>query len=94
MIAFRPHSRYLLAAGLEGARARASPASYLTGYLAGKRAVRGGAGRAIMYAGTRRYTERMSAALKGIVDCGDGRPRGIRGRFPDRGEDQPASTWP
>ncbi len=75
------HSRYLLAAGWKGSR-KSVPASYLTGYLAGKRAVRGGAGRAIMYAGTRRYTERMSAALKGIVDAGMDVPVDP-GTFPD-----------
>ncbi len=63
------HSRYLFAKGWKGS-GKSVPASYLTGYLAGKKAVKGGAQDAIMYAGTRRYTERMSAALKGVVDAG------------------------
>jgi large subunit ribosomal protein L18 len=47
-----------------------TPAAYLTGYLAGKKALVQGAKDAIMYTGTRRYTQRMAAALKGIVDAG------------------------
>lgn len=63
------HSRYLAAKGWKGSRKNV-PASYLTGYLAGKKAVKNGAKNAIMYTGTRKYTERMSAALKGVVDAG------------------------
>ena len=63
------HSRFLPTKGWKGSR-KSVPASYLTGYLAGKKAVRNGATRAIMYTGTRRYTERISAALKGVVDAG------------------------
>ncbi len=63
------HSRYLLAKGWKGSR-KSVPAAYLTGYLAGKKALGQGAKDAIMYTGTRRYTQRMAAALKGIVDAG------------------------
>ena len=63
------HSRYLSAKGWKGSR-KSVPASYLTGYLAGKKAVQNGSTRAILYTGTRRYTERMSAALKGVIDAG------------------------
>ena len=63
------HSRYLLEKGWKGSR-KSVPAAYLTGYLAGKKALVQGAKDAIMYTGTRRYTQRMAAALKGIVDAG------------------------
>jgi large subunit ribosomal protein L18 len=38
--------------------------------LAGKKALGNGAKDAIMYTGTRRYTQRMAAALKGVIDAG------------------------
>ena len=63
------HSRYLLEKGWKGSR-KSVPAAYLTGYLAGKKELGKGAKDAIMYTGTRRYTQRMAAALKGIVDAG------------------------
>ena len=63
------HSRYLLEKGWKGSR-KSVPAAYLTGYLAGKKALGKGAKDAIMYTGTRRYTQRMAAALKGIIDAG------------------------
>ena len=49
---------------------KAVPAAYLTGYLAGKKALGNGAKDAVLYTGTRRYTQRMAAALKGVVDAG------------------------
>ena len=63
------HSRYLAAKGWKGSRKNV-PASYLTGYLAGKKAIIKGAKNAILYTGTRKYTERMAAALKGVIDAG------------------------
>lgn len=63
------HSRYLSKKGWKGSR-KSVPASYLTGYLAGRKAVRNGSKSAILYTGTRRYTERMAAALKGVIDAG------------------------
>ncbi len=63
------HSRYLIEKGWKGSR-KSVPAAYLTGYLAGKKALGKGAKDAIMYTGTRRYTQRMAAALKGIIDAG------------------------
>jgi len=63
------HSRYLLEKGWKGSR-KSVPAAYLTGYLAGKKAMGKGAKGAIMYTGTRRFTQRMSAALKGVIDAG------------------------
>ena len=63
------HSRYLIEKGWKGSR-KSIPAAYLTGYLAGKKALGKGAKDAILYTGTRRYTQRMAAALKGVVDAG------------------------
>ena len=63
------HSRYLLEKGWKGSR-KSVPAAYLTGYLAGKKAIANGAKDAILYSGTRRYTSRMAAALKGVIDAG------------------------
>ncbi len=63
------HSRYLLKKGWKGSR-KSIPAAYLTGYLAGKKAIGSGAKDAILYTGTRKYTQRTAAALKGIIDAG------------------------
>ena len=63
------HSRYLLEKGWKGSR-KSVPAAYLTGYIAGKKALGKGAKDAILYTGTRKYTQRMAAALKGVVDAG------------------------
>ncbi len=63
------HSRYLLEKGWKGSR-KSVPAAYLTGYLAGKKALGKGANDAILYTGTKRYTQRMAAALKGVIDAG------------------------
>ncbi len=63
------HSRFLLQKGWKGSRKNV-PAAYLTGYLAGKKALSQGIKDVILYSGTRRYTQRMAAALKGIIDAG------------------------
>ncbi len=63
------HSRYLLEKGWKGSR-KSIPAAYLTGYLAGKKALGQGAKDAILYTGTKKYTQRMAAALKGVIDAG------------------------
>jgi len=63
------HSRYLLEKGWKGSR-KSIPAAYLTGYLAGKKALGQGAKDAILYTGTKRFSQRMAAALKGIIDAG------------------------
>ena len=55
----------------KGWRSRKSiPAAYLTGYVAGRKALLLGAKNAILYTGTKRYTQRMAAALKGVIDAG------------------------
>jgi large subunit ribosomal protein L18 len=63
------HSRYLLGKGWKGSR-KNIPAAYLTGYLAGKKALGKGVKSAVLYSGTRKYTQRMAAALKGVIDAG------------------------
>ena len=63
------HSRYLLGKGWKGSR-KNIPAAYLTGYLAGKKALGKGIKSAVLYSGTRKYTQRMAAALKGVIDAG------------------------
>ncbi len=63
------HSRFLIDKGWKGSR-KNIPAAYLTGYLAGKKAQTKGIKSAILYSGTKRYTQRMAAALKGVSDAG------------------------
>ncbi len=63
------HSRFLIEKGWKGSR-KNIPAAYLTGYFAGKKALEKGANSAIMYSGNRQYTQRMAAALKGVIDAG------------------------
>ena len=63
------HSRFLIEKGWKGSR-KNIPAAYLTGYFAGKKAIGKGTGSAILYTGTRKYTQRVAAALKGVVDAG------------------------
>ena len=63
------HSRFLLNKNWKGSR-KNIPASYLTGYLAGKKAITNGVTSAIVYTGTRKYTQRMAAAVKGVIDSG------------------------
>jgi large subunit ribosomal protein L18 len=63
------HSRFLISKGWKGSR-KNMPAAYLTGYYAAKKALTKGATDVILYSGTRKYTQRMAAALKGIIDAG------------------------
>lgn len=63
------HSRFLISKGWKGSRKNV-PAAYLTGYMAGKKALASGTTSAILYSGTRKYTQRMAAALKGVIDAG------------------------
>jgi len=71
------HSRYLLEKGWKGSR-KSVPAAYLTGYVAGKKALGKGSKGAILYTGTKRYTQRMAAALKGVIDAGLEVPAGSK----------------
>ena len=63
------HSRFLIKKGWKGSR-KNIPAAYLTGYFAGKKALEKRTSSAILYSGTRQYTQRMAAALKGAIDAG------------------------
>lgn len=63
------HSRFLANRGWKGSGKNVS-AAYLTGYLAGKRAIIKGSDSAMLYSGTRKYTQRMAAALNGVIDAG------------------------
>ena len=63
------HSRFLISKGWKGSR-KNIPASYLTGYMAGKKALKAGVNNAILYTGTNTYSQRMAAALKGVIDAG------------------------
>ena len=63
------HTRFLIKDGWKGSR-KNIPAAYLTGYFAGKKAVSKGVNNAIIYSGTRKYTQRMAAVVKGVVDAG------------------------
>lgn len=63
------HSRFLINKGWKGSR-KNIPAAYLTGYLAGKKSIIRGTSNAILYSGTDKYTQRMAAALKGLIDAG------------------------
>ena len=63
------HSRFLIKEGWKGSR-KNIPAAYLTGYSVGKKALAKGVNNAIVYSGTRKYTQRMAAAVKGVVDAG------------------------
>jgi len=71
------HSRYLLEKGWKGSR-KSVPAAYLTGYIAGKKALGKGSNDAILYTGTKKYTQRMAAALKGVIDAGLEVPAGSK----------------
>ncbi len=63
------HSRFLINVGWKGSR-KNIPASYLTGYMAGKKSIVKGIKNVILYSGTDKYTQRMAAALKGVIDAG------------------------
>ena len=63
------HSRFLLKDGWKGSR-KNIPAAYLTGYFAGKKALSKGVDTAIVYTGTRKYTQRIAAGVKGVIDAG------------------------
>ena len=68
----------LLAVGFPKGSLVSTPASYLTGYLAGLRAKRAGTTRAVLDTGRRRPTPggRLLGALKGLLDAGMEIPHG------------------
>lgn len=63
------HSRELVKHGWKGSR-KSIPACYLTGLLAGAKAVAKNVKNCILYAGNRAYSPRIAAAVKGLIDAG------------------------
>ncbi len=65
------HSRELYKVGWKGS-GKSLPAAYLTGLVAGLKALRAGVKEASLYAGLERYRHgsRISAVLKGVLDAG------------------------
>lgn len=76
-------SRELTRIGFPSGRSVSTPASYLTGYLAGLRARAAGADAAVLDVGLRRPTKggRLMGALRGLLDAGLTIPHGEE-RFP------------
>jgi large subunit ribosomal protein L18 len=63
------HSRELIQHGWKGSM-NSMPACYLTGLLLGNKCMEKGAASAVLYTGNDRFTTRVAACLKGIVDSG------------------------
>lgn len=63
------HSRELIKYGWKGSR-KSIPACYLTGLLAGKKAIAKGIDSCIIYTGFRAFTRRIAACTKGLLDAG------------------------
>ena len=63
------HSRELIKHGWEGSR-KNIPACYLTGLLAGTKAVAKGVKQCILYTGNRMYAPRIAASVRGVIDAG------------------------
>ena len=76
-------SRELTGIGFPPSGLASTPAAYLTGYLAGLRAVAGGAKEAVLDTGLRHPSAggRLLGALKGLMDAGIEIPHGEKG-FP------------
>jgi large subunit ribosomal protein L18 len=67
------HSRELAEHGWKGAFNNL-PACYLTGMLLGKKAIQKEIKDAVLYIGNNRFTSRIAACMKGIVDAGVSMP--------------------
>ncbi len=63
------HSRELIKHGWQGSR-KNIPACYLTGLLAGAKAVGKGVKQCVLYTGNRMYAPRIAASVKGLIDAG------------------------
>jgi len=63
------HSRELIKHGWQGSR-KNIPACYLTGLLAGTKAVAKGVKQCVLYTGNRMYAPRIAASVKGLIDVG------------------------
>lgn len=79
------HSRELYKVGWKGS-GKSLPAAYLTGLVAGLKALKAGVKEASLYAGLERYRHgsRISAVLKGVLDAGVSVPADIE-TLPDDG---------
>jgi len=63
------HSRELIKHGWQGSRKNIA-ACYMTGLLAGTKAVAKGVKQCILYTGNRMYAPRIAASVKGLIDAG------------------------
>lgn len=63
------HSRELIKHGWKGSR-KNIPACYLTGLLAGTKALAKNVKQCILYTGNRIYSPRIAASVKGLLDAG------------------------
>jgi large subunit ribosomal protein L18 len=63
------HSRELIKNGWHGSR-KSIPACYLTGLLAGRKAIAKGVTQCILYTGNRMYAPKIAACVKGVIDAG------------------------
>ena len=63
------HSRELIKHGWEGSR-KNMPACYLTGLLAGRKALAKGVKECVLYTGNRMFAPRVASCVKGIIDAG------------------------
>lgn len=63
------HSRELLKHGWKGAR-KSIPACYLTGLLAGRKALAKNVNKCILYTGNRTYSFKVAACVKGLLEGG------------------------
>lgn len=79
------HSRELYKVGWKGS-GKSLPAAYLTGLVAGLKALKAGVKEASLYTGLERYRHgsRISAVLKGVLDAGVSVPADIE-TLPDDG---------
>ena len=63
------HSRELIKHGWKGSR-KSIPACYLTGLLAGTKAIANNVNKCILYTGNRIYSTKIAASVKGLLDAG------------------------
>ncbi|MFQ5969335.1 MAG: 50S ribosomal protein L18 [Nitrososphaerales archaeon] len=63
------HSKELIRHGWKGSR-KNMPACYLTGFLAGRKALAKGVKECVLYTGNRMFAARVASCVKGIIDAG------------------------
>ena len=69
------HSKELTKHGWQGSR-KNIPACYLTGLIAGRKALAKNVKECVLYTGNRKYAPRIAAAVKGVIDGGVNIPVG------------------